>query len=220
MEVPNRSQSSDNKLQDTTQARAGRPKSAEKRDNILIAASQLFLQEGFTATSMDQVASAAGVSKQTVYSHFKNKDALFSAVIDLKCREYQLDTEHMADGSHSVESTLARMANQFVSLMQDESVIAMYRVVIGEATSNPHVAELFYEAGPQYGCKLLADFLLSLPPLHENKAQAHELALVFFNMLKADFHMRSLLGLPYRLSDKEQQAHVQQVVNHFMRLLP
>jgi len=43
---------------------------AGKRDAILEAASKLFLEVGFGAASMDSIASAAQVSKQTVYNHF------------------------------------------------------------------------------------------------------------------------------------------------------
>ena len=53
-------------------APVGRPKSMEKRNQILSSASQLFLQDGFTNTTMDNVAKQSGVSKQTVYSHFAN----------------------------------------------------------------------------------------------------------------------------------------------------
>ena len=75
----------------TEPRRQGRPKSEEKRQDILRAASTLFLKEGFANTSMDSVAKASGVSKQTVYSHFSSKDSLFKAAIGSKCRSYQLD---------------------------------------------------------------------------------------------------------------------------------
>ena len=64
-----------------TTRKQGRPKSEEKYHLILHAASCLFLKEGFANTSMDTVAKASGVSKQTVYSHFEGKDALFKAAI-------------------------------------------------------------------------------------------------------------------------------------------
>ena len=52
---------------------AGRPKSQEKQQQILTSAACLFLKQGFSNTSMDLIANEADVSKQTVYSHFKNK---------------------------------------------------------------------------------------------------------------------------------------------------
>jgi len=54
-----------------------RGKSDTKRQQILEAASEVFLANGFEGTRMDQVAEHSGVSKQTVYSHFGNKDDLF-----------------------------------------------------------------------------------------------------------------------------------------------
>ncbi|HET6586161.1 MAG TPA: helix-turn-helix domain-containing protein, partial [Oleiagrimonas sp.] len=49
----------------------------EKRAAILAASIDLFTRQGFEGTSMDAVATAAGVSKLTVYSHFGDKDNLF-----------------------------------------------------------------------------------------------------------------------------------------------
>ena len=56
----------------------GRPKDLGKRAAILDAAKRLFLVQGFTGVSMDQIAAEAGVSKLTVYSHFGDKESLFA----------------------------------------------------------------------------------------------------------------------------------------------
>src|SRR4051794_11294122 len=61
--------------------RRGRPPSAAKRSAILAAATESFLTHGYTRTTLDDVAAAAGVSKQTVYSHFTDKETLFLAVL-------------------------------------------------------------------------------------------------------------------------------------------
>ena len=67
-------------------ANRGRPKDPAKRAAILEAAKTLFLAGGFSGTSMDAVAKEAGVSKLTVYSHFSDKETLFSAAIEAKCQ--------------------------------------------------------------------------------------------------------------------------------------
>ena len=69
----------------------GRPKDLAKRQAILDAAKILFLSNGYASTSMDAVAAEAGVSKLTVYSHFNDKETLFSAAVMAKCEE-QLPT--------------------------------------------------------------------------------------------------------------------------------
>ena len=218
MEVTNRSLKDKNSPANG-QAKMGRPKSVEKRNKILESASDLLLLNGFSATSMDMVAKQAGVSKQTVYSHYKNKDALFTAVIDKKCREYQMDEEHMRQQDFSAEQILFTVGNQFVQLLMDPGVIAMYRLVIGEVTSNPHVAELFYQAGPQQAMEMLSKFMQSHPDLNLEKASADYWTNAFFNLLKGEFHMRTILGLPYSSTDEERHKEVQKTVGQILTLI-
>ena len=189
----------------------GRPKSEEKRRQILNCATDLFLQNGFTNTSMDMVAKEAGVSKQTVYSHFNNKDDLYTAVIDAKCRQYRLDASRLEDCHESMQDVLMAIANQTVSLLQDPEVIAMYTVVIGEANNNPRVAELFYVAGPLQSVETVARIIHSYAPDTLTEQQARAIATDFFNLLKSDFHMRSMLQLPFSLSEQQQHCLCERV---------
>ena len=55
---------------------------ARKADEVLDAARRVFLERGYDAATVEQVASEAGVSKATVYSNFRDKDALLAAMID------------------------------------------------------------------------------------------------------------------------------------------
>ena len=48
---------------------------------ILDTARQMFLERGYDATSLDDVAAASGVSKTTVYNNFEDKEGLFRAVV-------------------------------------------------------------------------------------------------------------------------------------------
>ena len=56
--------------------------SPEKAEAILAGGMQEFLAHGYAGTSMDRIATAAGVSKATVYSHFQDKEGLFTALIE------------------------------------------------------------------------------------------------------------------------------------------
>ena len=62
-------------------ARGGETRTARKRRAILDAATILFLRDGYLATSMDQIAAAASVSKQTVYKQFADKQSLFREIV-------------------------------------------------------------------------------------------------------------------------------------------
>src|SRR2546430_6029030 len=62
------------------------------------AATALFLRSGYLGTSMDEVAALAGVSKQTVYTHFSDKEALFAALVDRSTAHAEAFLETLAVG--------------------------------------------------------------------------------------------------------------------------
>ncbi|MEH6724432.1 MAG: helix-turn-helix domain-containing protein, partial [Qipengyuania sp.] len=58
--------------------RTGRPADEAKREAILAAAAASFFEHGFAASSIEQIAADAGVSKVTIYNRFGDKRALFA----------------------------------------------------------------------------------------------------------------------------------------------
>ena len=203
----------------TETSKAGRPKSAEKRKQVLKAATELFLTSGYSGSSMEMVAKQSGVSKQTVYSHFSNKEALFLAAIEEKCAEYQLDDRHLELKDGELVTVLRERGLQIVKLLHDSRVIAIYRVIIGEANSNPRAAELFYQAGPKHSLEYLAKCFLKFAKQPITEELAHKCAVTFFSLLKSEFHIKSILGLDFALSDSEQIALVEFAIQQIERLL-
>ncbi|WP_020406977.1 TetR/AcrR family transcriptional regulator [Hahella ganghwensis] len=61
---------------------------ASRREHLLQTALQLFNEHGFNATGIDRVQAASGVSKTTMYKHFKSKDELIQAVLELRQKEF------------------------------------------------------------------------------------------------------------------------------------
>lgn len=68
---------------------------ARTRDQLIEAAAAVFASRGYEATSLDDVAAAAGYTKGAVYSNFRNKEDLFFALIDRRIAE---QTARLEDG--------------------------------------------------------------------------------------------------------------------------
>jgi AcrR family transcriptional regulator len=64
---------------------ARRMRRAERRDQILAAATRAFARAGFAATGLDDIAAEAGVSRVILYRHFDSKTDLYRAVLDHAC---------------------------------------------------------------------------------------------------------------------------------------
>jgi TetR/AcrR family transcriptional repressor of mexJK operon len=193
-------------------SRAGRPKSQIKRDAILHAAVKLFLEQGYKQTSMEEVAKHSGVSKQTIYSHYESKDALFCAGIAAKCDEHMIKIEQLANHDASLEAALRHIATRFLALFHDEDVISMYSTVIAEARNTPHVAKIFYQAGPLASIDALSALLFNLCSDTLSKQNARLLAIDFYTLVKSDLHTKSLMNLDFRLNAQQCEDHVNAVV--------
>jgi TetR/AcrR family transcriptional repressor of mexJK operon len=98
-------------------------------------------------------------------------------------------------------------------------VIAIYRVIIGEVNSNPRVAELFYQAGPKHSLEYLAKCFLKFAEQSITEELAYKYAVTFFSLLKSEFHIKSILGLDFALSDSEQIAQVEFAIQQIESLL-
>lgn len=126
-------------------APAGRAeRTADRRQAIIEAAFDTFIEQGFAATRLDDVAKRAGVAKGTIYLHFKDKQALFeelvrSAIVPLASR---LTAPPPATGS--IRAVLENFADNFVREVTTTRRGAIVRLVIAEGPRFPDIADFYY----------------------------------------------------------------------------
>jgi TetR/AcrR family transcriptional regulator, cholesterol catabolism regulator len=116
-------------------------RAGETRDRIVAAAHELFLRQGWTATTMTQVAVAAGLARPTVYLHFDTKVELLIACIDAALSEIPVrdraDFQAMGKGTpRQRAATAARWLRR-----AHERSAAIMRVLNDAAVSSPEAAE-------------------------------------------------------------------------------
>ncbi len=195
----------------------GRPKSEEKRSAMLYAAGCEFLTKGYEAASIDAIAEMAGVSKATVYSHFKGKEDLFQNVIKGKVESYAFDGEHKV--SDDPREGLCQIAMRLYELLNDDDVINMHRVVVGESMRHHDMAELFYKNGPQKTLDTIAHFLQGQADrkrLHIDNA--NQAASQYMYMVAGEMLMRSMMNLPMKMKKKDFVQHVENTTSQFLSL--
>ncbi len=122
-----------------------------KRLAIAEAATEAFLSNGYTRTSMDDIARLAGVSKQTIYMHFTDKERLlFAVVMEIMTNASRPfdDDIHLLSDSDDLERDLREHARQQLALVLQPRPLQLRRLVIAEAVSFPKLGQSFYELGP------------------------------------------------------------------------
>jgi TetR/AcrR family transcriptional regulator, mexJK operon transcriptional repressor len=142
-------------------------RSERKRGTILDAGRELFLTGGYQGTSVDQIAARAAVSKQTVYKHFGDKQRLLFAIVSnaLESAVRSL-SERIAvlPDTTDLEADLVELATDYLHAVLQGPVVALRRLVVGEANRLPELAELYYEHAP---ARTLAGFADAFRRLHE-----------------------------------------------------
>ncbi|MEM9300973.1 MAG: TetR/AcrR family transcriptional regulator [Pseudomonadota bacterium] len=195
----------------------GRPKSKTKQRQILEAAVELFLDKGFDGASMDEIAVRAGVSKQTVYSHFNNKEELFSSCIEQKCVSYELSREFF-DHELPVRDMLERIAHKFSSMLLAPEVVRMKRILCATAEQSPQLSDLFFEAGPRNMVAVLSNYLDSKAADGELEVENPETAArQLLYMLHGEGHNCALMNTTDRPPEEAVYAYVDDCVDLFMR---
>jgi AcrR family transcriptional regulator len=153
----------------------------QKREQILQGAIQVFLKSGYAGTSMDRVASEAGVSKQTIYSHFQDKEGLFKALMEQVTLDRFRSVFSLEDFHGDPAMRLRQLAETYLTKVADQNYLALTRIIIGESERFPELARLWTSTVIQRGRGLLSRYFDAHPELGitDSEAMAH----VFFGSL-------------------------------------
>ena len=195
-------------------------RSAQKRTAILDAATTAFLQNGYVGTSMDDVATRAGVSKPTVYSHFADKGELFTAVvlrtIDEVGRPFY-DSIGALDDSEHLEAALGGLATQLGAILREPLLLKLRRLVIGEVTRFPELGRIYFERGPGRTIETLASEFARLAEGGRLELSDSHLAAEQFNWLVLSIPLnRAMFSPDVRFNEDEIDAYAAEAVRVFL----
>jgi len=91
----------------------------EKKGQIVEAAIRIFAKKGFSETTINDIANAAGIGKGTVYEYFKNKETIFQESFHYFMGFLDLDLEKILLGPHSPREKLEQVISLFYGLPKD-----------------------------------------------------------------------------------------------------
>ena len=194
------------------------PRGEARRDAILQAAREIFLEKGYAGTSMDEVVQRTGGSKASLYKYFGSKEGLFAAMFADRCQAFLANLAIPETLSDNLEETLTLFAERVMSASVEPERIAMIRALAAEADRFPDLAEMVYASGPRYGLGLLADFLRRHAAAGLIRCDRPEIAAIqFMETLKGHIQWRALLGLPALPDNIDRDAYIANAVRAFLR---
>lgn len=188
----------------------------ERVARILSAATELFLRDGYGATSVDAILERSGGSKSTLYEYFSTKDELFRAAIEDAISTHAPSPLNGSDNSRTVLTEfLVDRLNDLLSLRH----CTLLRLIIAEADRFPDLAAMYYARGPLRSRRSLAEYLSGLKRRDlEIESAADEAAELLIGMAAHGWVVESLLLGERQLSEAAIRSRAERVVDQFLTI--
>jgi len=197
------------------QIHSGRPKDLEKRARILQAAKSIFLKMGYHATSMDQIAKEAAVTKLTVYNHFQDKANLFICAIEESCEESIRAKQFELTPESDFRQALYLMCQRALSIIYLPEALKLDCLLFELAAEQSPLTQQFFDASHTRMCHVWCDFFEQAIAFKFIQADAplKQTELIISLMLGIR-HQQVLLGLaPVPTADE-----IDQIIQHAIEI--
>jgi TetR/AcrR family transcriptional regulator, mexJK operon transcriptional repressor len=189
-----------------------------KRAVILRAASEAFHELGYDRTSVDEIVRRAGVSKPTVYNHFADKRALFSAFVVQECQENARRIFALAHGTDDLRLALSDIAHGYARMFLSPFVQSIVRIILAQVPQFPEIGRVFYEAGPELGHQRLVALIDQAVAKGELAAPDTDIAAhQFIELCRADLFYKLAFGVVQGASEVEVDRVADAAVETFLR---
>lgn len=184
---------------------------------LLVSATDLFLERGYDAVSLDDIVQHAGGSKASIYKYFGNKEGLFKAICDYRREQFFKDIcipfEHGKDDLRVY--LIQTLMNVKQHLMLPENV-AFLRLIIEQTQRNPELALYIHEQGPKHIQIAIANALTKADEigLIQCKQPIYS-AQLYFGIIR-NIEWCVLMGVPIRENDQETINYITYCVDRFL----
>jgi TetR/AcrR family transcriptional regulator, mexJK operon transcriptional repressor len=188
-----------------------------KQQQILEAATELFLQHGFSAFSVDELIRQIGGSKSNVYRYFGDKQGLFAAVVQAMCSDILSELRALDVSRLSLEEALQQFASVLLRCLLRPRHLAFQRMIFAESERLQPVVARWWESGPRWSQASIVQILREHadPARPADDAELDRRAIYLHDMLVTHPVMRATLGAP--LSRPQLQAHIQGAIGMLLR---
>jgi TetR/AcrR family transcriptional repressor of mexJK operon len=197
--------------------RFGRPKDSAKREAIIAAARGLFASQPFDLETMEAVAAQAGVSKMTVYSHFRDKETLFETIVAATA-DQMINALSAPEQEAGLRERLVAVGVGFLGVILGTDICKMSHTLPGALRANRELAVRFYAAGPGRVRGALAAMIATAAERGELTVDdPHEAADNLVSLWEGSMPAKIAFGLAELSTEEEIRHRAQRGTEVFLR---
>ena len=188
-----------------------------RRQAILAAAHDLFIEKGYEATTLGDIVGRSGGSLATLYEMFENKPGLLRAMVSEKCSVITETIDSAISAHRPPREALREVADYMFDKIVNSDSASLFQAV----AAHPDLGRQLYAAGPATGQAKVAEYLALQQ--EEGVLDVEDpvfAAQMFFQMMFGHFHQRLIFGLPVKLTHAEKAAYLDRALDAFFKVYP
>ncbi len=187
----------------------------ERRRRILVAALELFVEKGYSGTSMEALAEAADSHKRELYRLFASKKDLFREAVALRCRERL--TDDRPEGTVAPTAYLTLFGHRLIQMAVTPRTITLQRAVIADLDRHPKLGAWLLEASQDTAAEILVPKLRLWHRQGRMRVpEPRKAALDFIRLVTASFNTRAVLGVSPQPSRREMGKQLNAAIEIFL----
>lgn len=194
-----------------------KPRSADKREEVLDIASETFLVKGYDGTSINVMAREAGISKESIYRYFGSKEDLFLAVVERELAVYRqgmLETTTNFEGK-GLQDALFLVAEATLKVASNDRTLALRRLIFQMSANGSKVGNHYFTAGPDIAYQNLVSLFKHYQP--ESAYPVDKLSRYFISMVLHRTMLQRECGVQAPLKPEEISQRCLEAVQDFLQ---
>ena len=191
------------------------------RERILDAAFAVFMESGYAAASMLEIATRARVSKRELYTLVGDKQEMLIACISGRAKRFDVPADlPILSDRETLAEVLASFGTKVVREVSDPTVIAVFRLAISEVIHAPEVARALDSIARERSRATLRKIMAGAKASGLLTGRPAELANQFAGLLWRDLQVNLLLGVAERPNVREIERRARHAAAAFLQLHP
>lgn len=169
-------------------------KTTGTKDKILKAASTLFSEHGFKATSVRRIASEVGIRESALYNHFQNKEEIFLSVAkEIFTTPFSQNDDDIKESALKGKAFLQKFTMQYKLLTFDKNNENMFRLLMIELFQNKELREQFMNEFHNENIKVLSEAFFIM--MQNSLIRSADPMMVAYEFLSTLFYIRLQITL-------------------------
>ncbi|MCD8213923.1 MAG: TetR/AcrR family transcriptional regulator [Campylobacter sp.] len=195
-------------------------KGKKRYEIIMQTGLELFLKKGYEHTSLSDIVAKAGGSLASIYKYFKDKEGLFTAIMDKYFDDFckELDEKVNLKPSKDLEEILYNFGLLYFDIFCKPYAIALSRLIISECYKNKELGKRFSNNILDRTCKILSNYFQRddvAPYIKEYDFEI--LSLKFCASIREPYHMNCMiLGKDIEMTKAQKEKMIKETVDIFL----